>query len=180
MTLISTIKTERLILRPWKASDLEPFARLNADPRVMECFPAPLSREKSDDLAQLIQAKMSEQGWGFWAVEVPGVADFIGMIGLGHVPWDAHFTPAIEIGWRLLHEHWGKGYATEGARAALEFGFQTLKCDEIFAFTAVPNVRSRHVMEKLGMHTDPKDDFDHPKVPEGHSLKRQVLYRLMA
>jgi 3-dehydroquinate dehydratase/shikimate dehydrogenase len=181
MVLISTIKTKRLILRPWKESDLEPFARLNADPRVMECFPAPLSRQESDALALRIQTKMNEQGWGFWAVEAPGVADFIGMIGLAHVLWEAHevhFTPAIEIGWRLLHEYWGKGYATEGAKAALEFGFQTLKCDEIVAFTAVANARSRHVMEKLGMHTDPKDDFDHPKVPEGHPLRRQVLYRL--
>ena len=166
MVIISTITTERLILRPWKEGDLEPFARLNADSKVMECFLAPLTRKESDDLAARIQARMNEQGWGFWAVEVPGVADFIGFIGLGHVPWEAHFTPAIELGWRLLQDHWGKGYATEGAKAALKFAFEQLKSDEIVAFTAIANVRSRRVMEKLGMHTDPKDDFDHPKVSE--------------
>ena len=129
-TTISTIR-RRLLLRPWKDSDLEPFARLNGDPKVMECFPATLSRQESDALALSVRSRMNEQGWGFWAVELPGVADFIGIIGLGHVSWEAHFTPAIEISWRLLHEFWGKGYATEGARAALEFGFQTLKCEEI-------------------------------------------------
>lgn len=173
-----TLKTNRLILRPWKESDLEPFAKLNADPTVMECFPAPLSREESDALAHRLQAKMAEQGWGMWAVEVPGIADFIGFIGLYPVPFDAPFTPAVEVGWRLLHEHWGKGYAPEGAKAALDFGFQTLKLKEIVSYTAVANVRSRRVMEKLGMHRDPKDDFDHPKVPEGHPLRRHVLYRL--
>ena len=175
---MTTIKTKRLILRPWKESDLESLAKLNADPRVMEYMIAPLSREQSDAQAKNIQAKMQEQGWGFWAVAVPGVADFIGFIGLGHVPWVASFTPAVEIGWRLGFDFWGKGYATEGAKAALAYGFQTLQLKEIVAFTAVANMRSRAVMEKLGMHRDPKDDFDHPKLPEGHPLRRHVLYRI--
>jgi 3-dehydroquinate dehydratase/shikimate dehydrogenase len=173
-----TLKTIRLILRPWRESDLEPFAKLNGDPKAMECFPAPLSRTESDALAKRIQDKMEEQGWGLWAVEVPDIAHFIGFIGLGEVPFAAPFTPAVEAGWRLLPEHWGKGYAVEGAKAAIDFGFKTLKLDEIVAFTAVTNARSRRVMEKLGMHREPKDDFDHPKVAEGHPLQRHVLYRL--
>ncbi len=177
---MTTLKTQRLILRPWREEDLESFAQLNADPRVMECLIGPLSQQKSNELAMLIQNKMKEQGWGFWAVEVPGVADFIGMIGLAHVLFSAPFTPAVEIGWRLAHNFWGKGYATEGAKAALDFGFQVIKLHEIVSFTVVDNMRSRHVMEKLGMHRDPKDDFDHPKVPKGHLLERHVLYRLAA
>jgi len=174
------LKTKRLILRPWREEDLGPFARLNADPRVMECLLGPLSKQKSDDLAAHIQTKMKEQGWGLWAVEVPGVADFIGEIGLAHVDFSAPFTPAVEISWRLAYEYWGQGYAIEGANAALDFGFQHLKLDEIVAFTVEANRRSRHVMEKLGMHHDPKDDFDHPKVPQGHRLRKHVLYRLKA
>lgn len=172
------LKTERLILRPWQESDLEPFARLNADPRVMECFVNPLSRKESDELALRIQNKIKEQGWGLWAVEAPGVANFIGFIGLAHVLFPAPFTPAVEIGWRLSYDFWGRGYATEGAKAALKFGFKTLKLTEIVAFTTTNNIRSRHVMEKLGMQRDPKDDFDHPKVPDNHRLKRHVLYRI--
>lgn len=175
-----TLKTKRLILRPWREEDLKPFAKLNADTRVMECLLGPLSQQQSDDLASKIQTKMKEQGWGLWAVEVPGVAGFIGEIGLAHVDFSAPFTPAVEISWRLAHEYWGHGYATEGATAALEFGFQHLKLDEIVAFTVGANSRSRHVMEKLGMHHDPKDDFDHPKLPEEHRLRRHVLYRLKA
>jgi len=175
-----TLRTKRLILRPWKEEDLEPFAQLNADPRVMEYFPSTLSREKSDELALLIQSKMKEQGWGWWAVEVPGVAEFIGFIGLAHVSFVAPFTPAVEIGWRLAYEHWGKGYAPEGAMQCLKFGFETLTFNEIVSFTAVQNMRSRRIMEKIGMHHDPKDDFDHPKLSKEHPLNRHVLYRLKA
>jgi 3-dehydroquinate dehydratase/shikimate dehydrogenase len=172
------IKTERLILRSWRERDLEPFAKLCADPRVMEYFPDPLSRQESDVLAGRIQTRMRQQGWGFWAAEAPGVADFIGFIGLGHVPDVLPFAPAVEIGWRLAFEYWGQGYATEGALASLKYGFETLKLGEIVAFTATQNERSRRVMEKLGMHRDPKDDFDSPKIPEGHPLRSHVLYRL--
>jgi len=175
------IPTERLILRSWREEDLEPFARLNADPKVMEYFPSTLSQEESNQMGERIKTKIEERGWGLWAVSIPKVADFIGFIGLNlvdRVALSVPFTPALEIGWRLACDHWGKGYATEGARACLKYGFETLKVEEIVAFTAVPNTRSRAVMEKIGMHRNPEDDFDHPKIPEGHPLRRHVLYRI--
>jgi|SRR3990167_3398796 len=180
---MTTLKTQRLILRPWREEDLEPFAQLNADPRVMEYFPSVLSREASDQVAKKLQAKFEERGWGLWAVSVPGVAEFIGFIGLNTVDkatFPAHFTPAVEVGWRLAFDYWGKGFATEGAIASLKYGFETLQLKEIVSFTAVQNARSRAVMGKIGMQRDPKDDFDHPKLPEGHWLKKHVLYRLVA
>lgn len=172
------IRTERLVLRPWNSADLEPFAALNADPGVMEYFPSVLSRKESDALAARICTKLEEQGWGLWAVSVPDVANFIGFIGLARPTFDAHFTPAVEVGWRLASDYWGKGYATEGAKAALAFGFDTLNLEEIVSFTAVQNERSRRVMEKIGMDHATQDDFDHPKLVEGHPLKRHVLYRI--
>lgn len=172
------IKTNRLLLRPWRDEDLEPFAKMNADPKVMECFPATLTRQQSDDLAKKIITKMEKQGWGLWAVSVPGIADFIGFIGLSIPSFEAHFTPAVEVGWRLAHPFWGKGYATEGARAVLEYGFKELDLKEIVSFTAANNARSIHVMEKIGMHRNPKDDFDHPMLKEGDPLRRHVLYRI--
>jgi 3-dehydroquinate dehydratase/shikimate dehydrogenase len=178
---MTTLKTKRLILRPWKETDLAPFAKLNADPKVMEYFPSILSREESDHLAQKMQSKMEERGYGMWAVSIPEIADFIGFIGLNHQDkstFPAHFTPAVEIGWRLAATYWGKGYATEGAKAVLAYGFEHLHLEEIVSFTAVQNMRSRRIMEKIGMHHDSKDDFDHPKLPEGHALRRHVLYRL--
>ena len=167
-----------MILRPWQESDLEPFAQLNADPRVMEYFPFVLSCKESDDLARRIIVKLEEQGWGLWAASVPDVADFIGFIGLAKPSFEAHFTPAVEVGWRLAFDHWGKGYATEGAKAALAYGFDTINLPEIVSFTAVQNMRSRRIMEKIGMHHDPKDDFEHPKLLEQHPLRTHVLYRL--
>lgn len=175
-----TIRTKRLILRPWQESDLKPFAQLNADPRVMEYFPSVLSHKESDDLARRIIAKLEEQGWGLWAASVPDVADFIGFIGLAKPSFEARFTPAVEVGWRLAFDYWGKGYATEGAQAALQYGFDHLKLDEIVSFTAVQNMRSRRIMEKISMHHDPKEDFDHPKLPKEHKLNKHVLYRLGA
>lgn len=178
---MTTLKTQRLILRPWCEQDLEPFAKLNADPKVMEYFPTTLSKAESDQLAKRIKTKMDEKVWGMWAVSVPGVAEFIGFIGLNiedQVSFPAPFTPAVEVGWRIAFEYWGKGYATEGAKAALAYGFETLNLDEIVSFTAVQNMRSRRVMERIGMHHDPKDDFDHPKLLEGHPLRKHVLYRL--
>jgi 3-dehydroquinate dehydratase / shikimate dehydrogenase len=172
------IKTERLILRPWKETDLEPFARLNADPRVMEYFPSTLSREESDLLAKRISAKIKEQRWGLWAVSIPNQEEFIGFIGLAQVNFEAPFTPAVEIGWRLAYDFWGKGYAPEGARAALNYGFNTLNLDEIVSFTAVANERSRKVMEKIGMHHSSEEDFDHPKIAPGSQWRRHVLYKI--
>jgi RimJ/RimL family protein N-acetyltransferase len=171
------LRTDRLRLRAWVAADRERFAILNADPTVMEHFPAPLSRKESDAFAAHIQAHIIEHGWGLWAVELPGVAPFAGYIGLARPSFRAHFTPCIEVAWRLAAEFWGRGYATEGATAALEFGFQSLMLPEIVSFTAPANRRSVAVMERIGMTRNPHDDFDHPRLPEGHRLRRHVLYR---
>ena len=171
------LQTERLCLRRWLPSDRAPFAALNADPRVMEYFPAPLSRHESDALATRIEAHFAEHGFGLWAVEIPHVVPFAGFIGLAIPRFTAHFTPCVEIGWRLAAAHWGQGYATEGARAVLRFGFETLGLNEIVSFTVPANHRSRRVMERIGMHHNPADDFDHPALPEGHLLRRHVLYR---
>jgi RimJ/RimL family protein N-acetyltransferase len=176
-TLPREIRTERLLLRPWIAADREPFAAMNADPQVRQHFPALLSREESDASVARIEAHFAEHGYGFWAVEVPGIAPFAGMVGLAVVPFEAAFTPCVEIGWRLAVPHWGSGYATEAARAALAFGFDELKLNEIVAFTVPGNVRSRRVMERIGMSHDPADDFDHPSVADGHPFRRHVLYR---
>lgn len=144
----------------------------------MEHFPNALTRAESDASASRIRSLMAERGFGLWAAELPGVAGFIGFIGLQVPGFDAHFMPCVEIGWRIAYEHWGHGYATEGARAALEAAFRDLDLDEVVAMTVVANARSRRVMEKLGMHRDPNDDFDHPKIAEGHPLRRHVLYRV--
>jgi RimJ/RimL family protein N-acetyltransferase len=176
----TVLRTARLILRPWREADRDAFAALNADPRVMEYFPSPLSRAESDAGAVRITAHFEAQGFGFWAAEVVGGAPFIGFIGLAVPSFVAHFTPCTEIGWRLAHDAWGLGYATEGARAVVQFAFETLGRQEIVAMTAPANRRSRRVMEKLGMRRDPADDFDHPRIPEGHPLQRTVLYRLRA
>jgi len=172
------IRTPRLLLRPWSTADREPFARLNADPRVMEYFMAPLSSNESDALADRLEAELAWRGWGLWAVEVPGVAPFAGFIGLSVPSFGAAFTPCVEVGWRLAARFWGAGYATEGARAAITFGFESLKLEEIVSFTVPGNHRSRRVMERLGMSRDPDQDFDHPSLPIGHPLRRHVLYRL--
>jgi RimJ/RimL family protein N-acetyltransferase len=172
------LSTERLLLRLWRADDREPFASLNADPRVMEFFPSVLSRFESDALAERIAAHIETHGWGLWAVEVPGATSFAGYVGLAAPSFTAPFTPCVEIGWRLAREHWGRGYAIEGARAALAFGFAALKLKVIVSFTVPANVRSRRVMEGLGMMRDPADDFDHPGLPVEHPLRRHVLYRI--
>lgn len=173
-----TLSTERLRLRSWRDEDLEPFAALNADPRVMEHYPKPLSRAESDAAATGIRAHLAEQGFGLWAVEAPGVAGFIGYVGLSVPAFQAHFTPCVEVGWRLAFQDWGQGYATEAAAAALGHAFGTLGFGEVVSFTVPANRRSRAVMERLGMRRSPEDDFDHPSLPEGHRLRRHVLYRL--
>jgi RimJ/RimL family protein N-acetyltransferase len=171
------LNTERLLLRRWREADREPFARMNADSRVMEYFPAPLTRAESDALVDRIEAHFAEHGWGVWAAEIRATCEFIGFIGLNVPTFQAHFTPCVEIGWRLAAERWGKGLATEGARAALDYAFTELHLPEVVSFTSVANLRSRRVMEKLGMTHDPADDFDHPGLPEGHPLRRHVLYQ---
>jgi RimJ/RimL family protein N-acetyltransferase len=172
------LRTDRLLLRPWREADLEPFAALNADPSVMEHFARPLDRPESDAFVARIMAHFAREGFGFWAVEVPGVAPLVGLVGLARPAFEAHFTPCVEIGWRLASKHWGKGYATEAARLALAYGFETGGLAEIVSFTTAANARSRAVMERIGMHRDPVDDFDHPSLPDGHPLRRHVLYRI--
>jgi RimJ/RimL family protein N-acetyltransferase len=172
------LSTPRLRLRLWRDEDLPVFAALNASPEVMEFFPKPLDRAESDELADRIRGHFARHGFGLWAVELPGIADFIGFVGLAVPTFEAHFTPCVEIGWRLAQEHWGQGYATEAARAALDFGFQNLGLAEIVSFTVPANQRSRAVMERIGLRRSPADDFDHPRVPENHPLRRHVLYRV--
>lgn len=172
------LRTERLRLRRWVPGDREAFARLNRDPRVMEHFPGLLTRQESDALADRIEAEFRERGFGRWAVEVPGVAPFAGFVGLSVPRFEAPFTPCIEVGWRLDASYWDRGYASEAARAVLAFASRWLPRDEIVSFTVPANLRSRRVMEKLGMTHSPREDFDHPLLPEGHPLRRHVLYRL--
>ena len=172
--------TQRLRLRGFRDEDRAPFAALNADPEVMEYLPAPLSLAESDALIGRIRAHFSEHGFGLWAVElraVSGPGPLLGFVGLTRPTFAAHFTPCVDLGWRLARSHWGHGYATEAATAALRFGFERLGLDEIVALTVPENARSRRVMERLGMRRDPADDFDHPRLPEGHRLRRHVLYR---
>jgi ribosomal-protein-alanine N-acetyltransferase len=171
------LRTERLLLRAWRADDRAPFAAMNDDARVMEHMPGRLTRAESDAMVERIRAHFDAHGFGLWAVEVPCVAPFVGYVGLMVPSFDAHFTPCVEIGWRLAHEHWGHGYALEAARAALAHGFDTLGLEEIVSFTVAANRRSWRLMEKLGMTRSPADDFDHPRLPEGHALQRHVLYR---
>lgn len=172
-----TLATARLRLRPWRDDDLPAFAALNADPDVMAHLPGPLDRAGSDAMAARIGEHFRRRGFGFWAVEVPGVAPFAGFVGLAIPRFEAHFTPCIEIGWRLARDYWGRGYATEAARVALDFGFRELDLAEVVAFTVPANLPSRAVMERLGMARSPADDFDHPALPEGSPLRRHVLYR---
>lgn len=171
------LRTPRLVLRPWRDDDADAFAALNADPRVMEHFPAPLTRAESDAMLGRIRALFAERGCGPWAVELPGVAPLIGMAGLGW-PTFAPVAGQVEVLWRLAAGHWGHGYATEAARAAVDAAFLHLGVDELVSFTVPANRRSRRVMEKLGMVRDPAADFDHPRVPPGSALVRHVLYRL--
>lgn len=172
------IQTQRLALRPWIPADREPFSRINADPRVMEFLPAPLSVNESNQLADRIDAHFRERGFGLFAAELRQNHSFIGFIGLSVPGFHASFTPCVEIGWRLSAEHWGQGLATEGAQAVVRHAFEALGIDDLVSFTVPGNSRSRRVMEKLGMTRDPAEDFDHPGLPYGDPMRRHVLYRL--
>jgi RimJ/RimL family protein N-acetyltransferase len=176
MNLPSAIRTDRLLLRRWATADRPAFATLNADPSVMEYFPSVLSKKQSDELADRIERHFNQHGFGLWAIEVPGVAPFVGVIGLAVPRFKAHFTPCVEVGWRLHFDYWDRGYATEGARAAVAFGFEHVGLEEIVSFTTPANHRSRRVMERIGMVHNPADDFDHPGLPV--RLTRHVLYRI--
>jgi RimJ/RimL family protein N-acetyltransferase len=180
MHALVTLSGGRVRLRRWREEDRDAFAAINSDARVMEFFPAPLSRVESDAMADRIEKHFGEHGFGLWAIEIPGVAPFIGFAGLTWAQFRAPFTPCVEVGWRLAFEHWGHGYATEAARLALGHGFGTHALSEVVSFTSATNRRSRAVMERLGMRRDPAEDFDYPSFPENHPLRRHVLYRLGA
>jgi RimJ/RimL family protein N-acetyltransferase len=175
---VPELRTERLLLREWRDDDLEPFAALNADPEAMRHFPKLLTREESDERVRQIREHFERHGFGLWAVEIRNGTPFIGFVGLSTPRFEPPFTPFVEVGWRLARQSWGHGFATEGARAALAFGFERLGLPEIVSSTVPDNVRSRRVMERLGMTRDPADDFDHPLLAEGHPLRKHVLYRL--
>jgi RimJ/RimL family protein N-acetyltransferase len=176
---VVVVTTERLVLRRWRRSDRQPFARLNADPRVMEFMPALLSPVESDLLVDRINAHFLQHGFGLCAVELRLAHSFIGFIGLAIPSFQAKFTPCVELGWRLAAEYWGQGLATEGSQQMVRYAFEVLGLEALVSFTVPANVRSRRVMEKLGMARNPADDFDHPNLPEGHPLRRHVLYRLL-
>lgn len=170
--------TDRLIMRPWKSSDLYPFAEMNADPKVMEFYTNTLTFQETSALVEKFCKQFEEKGYGFWAIEAPKIANFIGYIGLNYWDLGTKFSPCIDIGWRLATPYWGKGYATEGAKAALQYGFEVLNISEIVSMATVGNTRSHQVMKRLGMRTDSSENFEHPKLPKGHPLSWRVLYRL--
>lgn len=178
MSGLLELRTERLVLREWRDEDLDPFAEINADPEVMRYLVKQMTRAESDHRAAQIREHFRIHGFGKWAVEVRDTARFIGFVGIERVTFEAPFTPNVEIGWRLARGAWGKGFATEAARAAVTFGFDKLRFNEIVSFTVPTNVPSRRVMERLGMTHDSAEDFDHPFLAEGHPLRKHVLYRL--
>ena len=177
MTQEPTVETPRLILRRWKDSDREAFAAINADSKVMEFFPSPLTTRQSNALVDKIESHFRKHGFGAFAAELRTSHVFAGFIGLNIPSFHAHFTPCVEIGWRLGSQFWGQGLATEGAQAVLQYARTVLKLREVVSFTVPANHRSRRVMEKLEMTRDPADDFDHPQLPPGHPLRKHVLYR---
>lgn len=175
---MTIIQTARIILHPWREEDFAPLAQINADPSVMKYSLKTMSRSESDWSVYQMRLHFERFGWGFFAASLKETNELIGLIGLENVSFKAPFTPAVEIGWKLGYQYWGKGYATEGAQAILKYGFEVLNLKEIVSFTAEQNMPSRAVMERIGMHRDPKDDFDDEEFPEDHWLRRHVLYRL--
>ncbi|WP_223528254.1 GNAT family N-acetyltransferase [Pseudomonas sp. GL-R-19] len=178
MEPILELESARLLLRQWRDEDLADFAAMCADPQVMRYFPATLSRLESASLIGRIRGHFAEHGYGLWALQRKDSGQFIGFTGLSVVGFDAPFTPATEIGWRLAREHWGLGYASEAAWTALRCGFDRLPLKEVVAFTTHTNLPSEKVMQAIGMHNDPADDFDHPQLEADHPLRRHVLYRI--
>ena len=175
---MTVLTTARLLMRQWREEDKAPFAELNADPLAMEHFPSTLSREDSDAFVDRMHARLDENGWGLWALELRDTGEFLGFTGLAYFADGLPFAPATEIGWRLRRQHWGHGYATEAGAAARDHAFDVLALDELVSMTAATNVASQRVMQRLGMSHDPADDFEHPRVPDGHPTKPHVLYRL--
>jgi RimJ/RimL family protein N-acetyltransferase len=179
MLPIREIDTERLLLRQWRSTDFPAFAQLNGDEEVMRFFPSTLDEQDSNAMAQRCLDLVARRGWGFWAVQEKASGCFIGFIGLNDPVAELPFSPCVELGWRLRRAWWGKGLATEGARAALEFAFSELSLNEVVSFTSVLNARSEAVMKRLGMQRDPAT-FEHPALPKGHPLRQHCLYRATA
>jgi RimJ/RimL family protein N-acetyltransferase len=173
-----TLSTARLLLRPWRDDDVDAFAGMFDDPAVMEFLGPPADRAAIEAIVGRVRAHFDRHGFGWWAAELKETQAFIGFVGLSHIPFEAHFTPAVEVGWRLASAYWGQGYAAEGARATLEAAFTRLGLSEIVSITVPANTRSRRVMERIGMTHDPNGDFDHPRLAEGDPLRRHVLYRI--
>lgn len=172
------LRTARLSLRSWREDDIDQFVRLNADPAVYEYLPGPLSRQQAFEFAAMQNAMYERHGTCYFAAALHGSEVLLGFVGLKHQAFDQPFAPCFELGWRLGSTHWGQGYATEGARACIAFGFDKLGLEEIVSFTVPENMRSRRVMERLGMRHDPAADFAHPALPPEHRLSRHVLYRI--
>lgn len=174
---MTEVETERLLLRRWQLKDLQPFALMGKDPRVMKFFPALVTEEETAAMIARINARFLENGFCFWAVERKYDGAFLGFTGLNRPAFTTPASPCVEVGWRLAFEYWGHGYATEAANGSLKYGFDVLGLPEIVAFTAVENARSRAVMDRIGMTRDLGSDFEHPNIPEGHHLRKHVLYR---
>jgi RimJ/RimL family protein N-acetyltransferase len=174
---VTELETDRLFLRQWQDTDLAIFSKLNSDPEVMAYFPSVLSREESDALSHNFKALIAQRGWGFWAVELKRVKAFIGFVGLHEPKAALPFSPCVEIGWRLHRDHWGKGYATQAAAEVLRYAFEILELNEIVSFTTVSNIRSRSVMERMGM-TNTGRNFNHPDIPVSDPLSEHVLYKI--
>lgn len=176
--MTKVIETTRLILRTWDDEDVDIYYSINQDPKVYEFTRGPLTLSQVKEFMAFMNAQFEKMGYTLWAAEEKTSGNLMGFIGLCPVTWESHFTPAVEIGWRLGSEFWGKGYATEGALAVLEYGFSKCKLDEIVSFTVPFNARSIRVMEKIGMKRDLKGDFRHPKLTEDHRLSKHILYRI--
>jgi RimJ/RimL family protein N-acetyltransferase len=176
--MTNIIETKRLILRTWKKEDVQPYFQINQDPRVIEFLRGALTVEQINDSMIADNSHQQQHGYALWATELKETKQLLGFIGLKYVDWSAHFTPAVEIGWRLGSQYWGQGFATEGAKAAVDYGFKKCGLKEIVSFTVPANMRSIRVMEKIGLKRDTKGDFAHPKLPANHPLSQHILYRL--
>ncbi len=175
---MKVLETKRMILREWKDEDIVSFAAMNQDPKVMEFFPSILNYEESVNIVSRARLQFKEEGFCLFAVEIKASGEFIGFVGLSVPRFNAHFTPCVEIGWRIASQYWGQGYATEAAKEVLHAAFKKYNLKEVVSFTSLLNRRSIRIMEKIGLQHDPKDDFDHPSLPIDHPLRRHVLFRL--
>lgn len=178
VSMTAPLETSRLVLRRWHISDIQPFAEMNSDPQVMEFFPRTATFEQTATMVHTIETAFAEDDFGLWAVTLKDTGKFIGMVGLCKPKFEAHFTPCVEVGWRLDKHYWGKGFASEAAEEALRDGFERIGLTEIVSMTSMLNERSMRVMERIKMTRNPEDDFEHPLVQDGHPLKPHVLYRL--